>query len=468
MENKRVTHTARTILRLWNVGWFLIFWVKYYNRYMFDTYKLFGALFSALTFFIIYSALCNVYKAFRIASTDVSDIVFSQFVSFAAGDLLLYVECSLVYNQIRNFIPTLVVMGIQLAGTSFFSLETKRYFMRHVARQKTLVIYGEQSTEEEAINFENRLLHRYKHLFDILYTESEKMDDDIFLQRLQGVETVIMYNITPGLKIRFTEPCIENRKNFYFTPNIEDILEQGAETKHLLDTPMMKYEYSYNDPRKLVVKRIMDVIFSLLFLIILSPAMLITAIAIKAEDGGPVFYRQDRYTKNGKIFSMLKFRSMIVDAEKNGVQPSTGENDPRITKVGRFIRRTRIDELPQFINVLKGDMSFVGPRPERVEHVDLYVREIPEFRYRLSVKGGLTGYAQVYGKYNTSAYDKLLMDLMYIENQSTLLDFRIALLTVRTVFQRESTEGFDENESRLIHEEVNGEDAVTGRKREEP
>lgn len=120
MENKRVTHTARTILRLWNVGWFLIFWVKYYNRYMFDTYKLFGALFSALTFFIIYSALCNVYKAFRIASTDVSDIVFSQFVSFAAGDLLLYVECSLVYNQIRNFIPTLVVMGIQLAGTSFF------------------------------------------------------------------------------------------------------------------------------------------------------------------------------------------------------------------------------------------------------------------------------------------------------------------------------------------------------------
>jgi len=461
MENKQVTHTARTLLRLWNVGWFAFFWVKYYNFYMFNTYRVLGAVVSVLMFFIVYSVLCNVYKAFRIASTDVPDIVFSQFISFAAGDLLLYAECTLVYNQIRNFLPTLAAMALQLAGTSIFTLETKRYFMRHVARQKTLVIYGEQSTEEEALNFEKRLLHRYKHLFDILYTESETMDEDEFLQRLQGVETVIMYNITPGLKIRFTEPCIENRKNFYFTPNIEDILEQGAETKHLLDTPMMKYEYSYNDPRKLVIKRVMDVIFSLLFLILLSPVMLITAIAIKAEDGGPVFYRQDRYTKGGKIFSMLKFRSMVVDAEKNGVQPSTGENDPRITKVGRVIRRMRIDELPQFINVLRGDMSFVGPRPERVEHVDLYVRELPEFRYRLSVKGGLTGYAQVYGKYNTSAYDKLLMDLMYIENQSTLLDFRIALLTIRTVFQKDSTEGFDENASESIHEEV-GENEANG------
>ena len=195
-------------------------------------------------------------------------------------------------------------------------------------------------------------------------------------------------------------------------------------------------------------------IFSLLAIIILSPLMLVMAICIRAEDGGPVFFRQKRYTKGGKIFEILKFRSMIVDAEKNGVQPSVGEEDPRITKIGKFMRRTRIDEIPQFFNVLRGDMSFVGPRPERVEHVDLYVQQIPEFRYRLSVKGGLTGYAQVYGKYNTSAYDKLLLDLMYIENQSTLLDFRIVLLTIRTIFQKESTEGFDETQSREINRET--------------
>ena len=454
MENKRVTHTARTIIRLWNIVWFLFFWATYFNLYMFNTYRLFGNFISTLMFFIIYSALCNVYKAFRIASTDVSDIVFSQFISLTAADLLLYLEACLVYNQPLNFLRILAMIAVQLAGTGFFVLETKRYFMRHVARQKTLVVYGAQSTEEDAMNFERRLLRKYSHLFDILYTEPETIDDEVFMQRMQGVETVMLYNSTPGLKIRFTEPCIEYKKNFYFTPNIEDILEQGTETKHMLDTPLMKYEYRYEIPRKLVVKRIFDVIFSLLAIIILSPLMLVMAICIRAEDGGPVFFRQKRYTKGGKIFEILKFRSMIVDAEKNGVQPSVGEEDPRITKIGKFMRRTRIDEIPQFFNVLRGDMSFVGPRPERVEHVDLYVQQIPEFRYRLSVKGGLTGYAQVYGKYNTSAYDKLLLDLMYIENQSTLLDFRIVLLTIRTIFQKESTEGFDETQSREINRET--------------
>jgi lipopolysaccharide/colanic/teichoic acid biosynthesis glycosyltransferase len=144
---------------------------------------------------------------------------------------------------------------------------------------------------------------------------------------------------------------------------------------------------------------------------------------------------------------------MIVDAEKNGVQPST-DRDPRITKVGEIIRKTRFDEVPQFINILKGDMSFVGPRPERVEHVDMYMQMIPQFRYRLAVKGGLTGYAQVFGKYNTTAEDKLMLDLMYIENQSTLLDFKIALLTIRTIFQKESTEGFDAEAAKELHDKA--------------
>ena len=142
---------------------------------------------------------------------------------------------------------------------------------------------------------------------------------------------------------------------------------------------------------------------------------------------------------------------MVVDAEKNGVQPCVG-NDSRITKVGRVIRRSRLDELPQLFNILKGDMSFVGPRPERVEHVKQYTREMPEFAYRLRVKGGLTGYAQIYGKYNTSAYDKLRLDLMYIENQSLLTDLKIMMLTFQTIFQPESTEGFEEEKSATINQ----------------
>ena len=143
------------------------------------------------------------------------------------------------------------------------------------------------------------------------------------------------------------------------------------------------------------------------------------------------------------MFKILKFRSMIVNAEKEGKAMLATSNDPRITKVGRFIRAVRLDELPQMLNILKGDMSFVGPRPERYEMVEKFCKEMPEFAFRTKVKGGLTGYAQIYGKYNTSAYDKLRLDLMYIENYSILLDIKLILLTIRILFKKESTEGID-------------------------
>ena len=182
-------------------------------------------------------------------------------------------------------------------------------------------------------------------------------------------------------------------------------------------------------------------------MIVAAPIMLVVAIAIKLEDGGPVFFTQKRATIDGKTFDILKFRSMIVDAEKYGAIPAT-DRDPRITKVGNVIRATRIDELPQILNILKGEMSIVGPRPERVEHVEKYSKEVPEFSYRLKVKGGLTGYAQIYGKYNTSAYDKLRLDLMYIENYSLLLDIKLILMTLQIMLRKESTEGFKQEEKK--------------------
>ena len=193
-------------------------------------------------------------------------------------------------------------------------------------------------------------------------------------------------------------------------------------------------------------KRLMDIVLCLIALVPAAPIMLIVALAIKIEDKGPVFYKQKRVTIGGKTFDILKFRSMIVDAEKPGISiPATGD-DPRITKVGKVIRAMRIDELPQILNILKGDMSIVGPRPERVEHVEEYTKSIPEFEFRLKVKGGLTGYAQIYGKYNTSAYDKLRMDLLYIERYSLLLDIKLILTTIRIMFHKESTEGFETRE----------------------
>ena len=166
-----------------------------------------------------------------------------------------------------------------------------------------------------------------------------------------------------------------------------------------------------------------------------------TAAAIKMHDGGPVFFYQERCTKDGKVFSICKFRSMIVDAEKNGASVPATERDPRITPVGNIIRKLRIDELPQLWNILRGDMSIVGPRPERPEIAAQYEQEMPAFSLRLQVKAGLTGTAQVYGRYNTEPRDKLKMDLMYINNMSLGEDLKLIFATVKIMFMKERTAG---------------------------
>lgn len=195
----------------------------------------------------------------------------------------------------------------------------------------------------------------------------------------------------------------------------------------------------------MLVKRAFDIIFSIFVIVITSPIMLAAALAIKLQDGGPVFYRQTRLTKDGREFKIIKFRSMRVDAEKDGVaRLSAGENDKRITPVGRIIRACRLDELPQFFNILAGDMSVVGPRPERPEIAAQYEKEMPEFRLRLQTKAGLTGYAQVYGKYNTLPYDKLQLDLMYIASPSVIEDLKIIFATLKILFESESVEGVAE------------------------
>ena len=217
---------------------------------------------------------------------------------------------------------------------------------------------------------------------------------------------------------------------------------RGAEIVHLFDTPLLLYRNIGLTVEQRFLKRAFDIVVSAVMLLLTSPFLLISAVAIKLYDGGPVFFRQARGTIGGKIFYIHKFRSMIVDAEKDGISHPAEEADPRITPVGKILRASRLDELPQLIDILMGNMSLVGPRPERIEHIKQYTEEIPEFQYRLKVRGGLTGYAQLYGKYNTSPYDKLQLDLMYIQNYSFLLDLRLIFMTVKIMFMKESTEGF--------------------------
>jgi exopolysaccharide biosynthesis polyprenyl glycosylphosphotransferase len=184
------------------------------------------------------------------------------------------------------------------------------------------------------------------------------------------------------------------------------------------------------------LKRIFDVFFALIGLVLALPIILITMIAIKLESPGPALFYQERVGEKGRVFKVIKLRSMTVDAEKNGAQWAQ-KNDPRVTKVGAFIRKTRIDELPQLINVLKGEMSIIGPRPERPIFTEKFEREIPGFSQRLAVKPGLTGWAQINGGYDISPREKLMYDLYYIRNMSLLLDLKIAIKTIKVIFTGE-------------------------------
>ena len=246
-------------------------------------------------------------------------------------------------------------------------------------------------------------------------------------------EGVIICDIPAELRNDYLKFCFDNSIRAYIAPKISDIIIRGADDIRLFDTPLLLCRNYGLDFEQRFFKRIFDIVFSVITLIIAMPFMIIPAIAIKLCDGGPVFFKQKRLTIDGKAFDVYKFRSMVVNAEKSGVPMLASENDPRITPVGRFLRKTRLDELPQLLNILKGDMSVVGPRPERPELTEEYKKDMPEFEFRLKVKAGLTGYAQVTGVYDTTPYDKLKMDLMYIENYSMRMDLQIILMTLKTM-----------------------------------
>ena len=286
--------------------------------------------------------------------------------------------------------------------------------------------------------------------YDVCGFMSCEEDEKKIRSAMKLYDAVLINDMPAESKNKILKICFDQDERVYFIPKISDIIVKSSEEINLFDTPLYLSRNMGMSGMEAFFKRFFDILLSAAALVILSPVLLITAAAIKLNDGGPVFFRQKRCTIGGEEFMILKFRSMIVDAEKDGKSHPAGEKDDRITKVGHVIRATRIDELPQLINILKGDMSIVGPRPERIEHVQQYTEEIPEFSFRQKVKGGLTGYAQVYGKYNTTALDKLKLDLTYIMNYSIILDVQIIFETVKILFQKESTEGFSEEQAANI------------------
>ncbi|MDD6550274.1 MAG: sugar transferase [Lachnospiraceae bacterium] len=390
-------------------------------------------------YFIIMYVIMYLTEGMRFGNLKIFDIVVSQWISVIVTNFITFWQICLILNVMTTPVPmlwlTLFDLGITVALPFFF---TWLYHLTYVPRNMVLV-YGKRA----ALNLRFKILER-PDKYAITSTISSSEPAEKITEELLSHDAVIINDVPAEIRNDILKFCYERDIRTYIVPKISDVIIGGASNINLFDTPLLLVRGTGLSIGQKAVKRFFDIVLSALAIGVLSPVFLVTAIAIKAEDGGSIFFRQKRVTRDGRIFTIYKFRSMHEDAEKNGAQ-FTIDDDPRITRVGKFIRRCRIDELPQLINIIKGDMSIVGPRPERVENYQMYEQTIPEFKFRTKVKAGLTGYAQVYGKYNTTAYDKLRLDLMYIENYSIILDIKLVLMTFRTLFQKESTEGFSES-----------------------
>ena len=401
-----------------------------------------------MIYMILYALVTNMLHGFRIGVERKANIIASQILSLLITDASEVLISMAITGQFRFFgaffVRYFLLFVVQSIVLSLICIPMIGFFRKFFPPWKVVEIYGDH--RNDLYRKMDSLKYKY-HIVDQVYYKNANIR-----KLISKYDAILLNDIPAHPRNYILKCCFEKDRRVYFVPKISDIMVKQSDELNLFDTPLfLNRNHGMSIPER-VIKRTMDIVFTSIALIILSPVFLITAIAIKMNDGGPVFFCQERCTIGGKIFTIIKFRSMIVDAEKDGRSHPAGEADDRITKVGKVIRATRIDELPQLINILKGEMSIVGPRPERVEHVEHYTSEIPEFAFRNKVKGGLTGYAQVYGKYNTTALDKLKLDLVYITNYSLLLDLQIIIETIKILFQKESTEGFSEERVAEMHD----------------
>ncbi|MBQ2183583.1 MAG: sugar transferase [Lachnospiraceae bacterium] len=398
-----------------------------------------------------------IYGAGKIGYLRSFEIFLSHAFSILASNLIAYAIICLMNATAINPKYIIVLTLIQLLfalGWSYIS----NYIYRSVfAPRELLLICGERPVDEILEKFKTR-----KDRFEIVKVMNISEGEEAIMKEIPNrYQGVVVWDIPQGYRNNILKFCYSRSIRVYMMPKISDVIVQGADVLHFFDTPMLlTREYPLNFEQR-VIKRVIDLFCSIVLIILTSPIMLITAILIKISDGGPVLYKQERVTINNKRFKIIKFRSMKVNAEADGKARLASKNDDRITWIGKIIRKVRIDELPQLFNILKGEMSFIGPRPERPEIIEQYMQDMPEFAFRTKVKAGLAGYAQVYGKYNTTPYDKLKLDLTYIEGYSTWLDIKLMLLTLRVLLTPDATEGVGEDQvTALKTEEDNDESTV--------
>ena len=422
-------------------------WLEHFQYSVVEALRNFGykGHFVEIAFYgLILLFLTTMYGGMRLGYLRNAEIIFSQIFATILALMFIYVELSIMAHQ--PFVPKVFIMMLaeQIIAIIIYTNIANKVYKSIFPPRKLLLVHGERPIEDIYNKFGSRP-DKYKIEKTLCMREGmDRVCNEIARTYEKGeCNAVVVWDISTAERNMILKFCYARSIRIYIMPKITDVILSGAEELHIFDSPMfLTREFSMSMEQRFI-KRTIDIVCSLILLVVTSPSMWVTAIAIKLYDGGPVLYKQIRCTRGMREFYIMKFRSMKTDAEKDGVARLAQKHDNRITPIGKFIRKCRIDELPQLINILKGDMSFIGPRPERPEIIKQYVEVMPEFVYRTKVKAGLAGFAQVYGKYNTTPYDKLKLDLIYIEHYSVWMDLKLMLLTLKVLFWPDSTEGVE-------------------------
>ncbi len=412
-------------------------WIVFYNgRVLQLPFWRRGNWLMILLYGAILTILLQLYGGFKIGYLKNGSLIYSQVFAVLCTNIITYVQIVAIDKSMVTpsylLLMTVAEIAFIVTWTLVFAIVYKRLF----PRRRMIYIEGDY----EDYDLRDKINAR-DDKYEICEIISYHRGFERVAKKIMQYEAVIIGDIPSHERNLILKFCFAEGIRSYSVPKISDILMRTSDELTLFDSPLYLSRNMGLSAEQEFVKRVEDIVIASIMLVIFSPVFLIASIGIKCTDGGPILFKQKRLTKDGKVFELYKFRTMVVDAEQKTGPVLASEKDPRILPIGRFLRATRMDELPQVFNILKGDMSVVGPRPERPELAEEITKEIPEFPYRLKVKAGLTGYAQVYGKYNTTSYDKLKLDLMYIRRFSIFLDLKLIVMTPKILFVKESTEG---------------------------
>ena len=426
-----------TIMTLGLCTIYAFVWIGYYNEYILQIpfYRR-GNWVIVLLYGILLVFFMNTYGGFKIGYLKNGNLIYSQIISVVFANVFTYFQIAVIDKRFVNpgyiLLMTLADAIFILVWTLVFQLIYRSMF----PPRKMLLVEGKRKD----YHLKDKISSR-EDKYEICEVLSYTVGMSKIQEKVEQYDAVILGDIPSHERNQLLKYCFQRGIRSYSVPKISDILLRSSDELNLFDTPLMLSRNMGLSVEQQWAKRLEDIVIATIMLVLFSPIFLIAALGIKLTDRGPIFYKQERLTQDRKKFMIYKFRTMVVDAEKLSGPVLATEKDPRILPIGRILRATRLDELPQIINILRGEMSVVGPRPERPELAAEIETEVPEFAFRLKVKAGLTGYAQVYGKYNTTSYDKLKLDLMYIRKYSILLDLKLILMTPKIMLLKESTEG---------------------------